>query len=188
MSKPKLDPPCIGWLSDLPGPTNPPTVLADLGYDTPNHLDDIYLEMPRKSLALRGIIIWFAVLQAYFVFYDYIWTFGLFGSSEQSDFLTDVIGFGTIIVSLWSTAIFFRLDTSPPRDLPIRFNRARQRIYAYNFQYRWWNPFEHWRVIPVSYDWSQVRAERWKLRGVTAQGGPDYQVWRGAVHRQAWHQ
>lgn len=171
MSKPKLDPPCIGWLSDLPGPTNPPTVLADLGYDTPNHLDDIYLEMPRKSLALRGIIIWFAVLQAYFVFYDYIWTFGLFGSSEQSDFLTDVIGFGTIIVSQWSTAIFFRLDTSPPRDLPIRFNRARQRIYAYNFQYRWWNPFEHWRVIPVSYDWSQVRAERWKLRGVTAQGG-----------------
>ncbi|EHC5872688.1 hypothetical protein JR782_003505 [Salmonella enterica subsp. enterica serovar Eastbourne] len=73
-------------------------------------------------------------------------------------------------MSAWTCVLFFRLDVSPPLDEPIRFNRARQRIYAYNFQYRWWNPFERWRVVPVAYDWSQVRAERWKKRGVTAQG------------------
>ncbi|KVH40992.1 hypothetical protein WS88_05585 [Burkholderia cepacia] len=43
-------------------------------------------------------------------------------------------------------------------------------MYAYNFIYRWWNPFERWRVVPVAYDWSQVRAEGWKKRGATAQG------------------
>lgn len=59
---------------------------------------------------------------------------------------------------------------APPRDLPIRFNRSRHRIYAYNFKYRWWNPFERWCVDPVVYDWSQVRAERWKKRGATAHG------------------
>ncbi|MDU9389341.1 DUF6708 domain-containing protein [Pseudomonas sp. zfem002] len=59
----------------------------------------------------------------------------------------------------------------PPRDLPLRFNRPRQRLYAYNFKYRWWNPFERWRVVPVAYDWSQVRAERWSRRHFTAQGG-----------------
>ncbi|WP_199098145.1 DUF6708 domain-containing protein [Dyella sp. ASV21] len=64
-----------------------------------------------------------------------------------------------------------RFDLSPPRDEPLRFNRARQKIYIYNFKHRWWNPFERWRVVPVAYDWSQVRAEAWKQRGATAQGG-----------------
>ena len=55
--------------------------------------------------------------------------------------------------------------------MPLRFNRTRQRLYAYNFKYRWWNPFEKWRVVPVAYDWSQVRAERWRRTHFTAQGG-----------------
>ncbi|KML16015.1 hypothetical protein VK92_03515 [Burkholderia sp. LK4] len=75
-----------------------------------------------------------------------------------------------IAISVWMVAIAWRCDVSPPRSEPIRFNRARQRIYAYNFTYRWWNPFERWRVVPVAYDWSQVRAEGWKKRGATAQG------------------
>ncbi|NBA96260.1 hypothetical protein GUY40_15080 [Pseudomonas sp. R5(2019)] len=62
-------------------------------------------------------------------------------------------------------------NLSPPRDLPIRFNRIRQKIYIYHFKYRWWNPFERWLVVPVAYDWSQARAERWKQHGYTAQGG-----------------
>ena len=71
---------------------------------------------------------------------------------------------------VWSVLFFWRFDVAPPRDQPLRFNRARQRIYAYNFNYRWWNPFERWRVEPVAYDWSQVRAERWLKRGATGNG------------------
>ncbi|WP_312431474.1 DUF6708 domain-containing protein [Achromobacter sp.] len=40
-------------------------------------------------------------------------------------------------------------------------------LYAYNFKYRWWHPFERWHVHPVTYDWSQVRAESWHKRAVT---------------------
>ncbi|MDR0277590.1 MAG: hypothetical protein LBJ37_06880 [Paucimonas sp.] len=77
----------------------------------------------------------------------------------------------TLLIGVWVVPIFWKFDVAPPRDMPLRFNRARNRIYAYNFNYRWWNPFERWRVKPVAYDWSQVRAERWLKRGATAQGG-----------------
>ena len=77
----------------------------------------------------------------------------------------------TLLIGTWSICIFWKLDVSPPRDLPIRFNRVRRRLYAYNVHYRFWNPFERWRIEPVAYDWSQVRAERWLKRGATAQGG-----------------
>ncbi|WP_312433970.1 DUF6708 domain-containing protein [Achromobacter sp.] len=60
------------------------------------------------------------------------------------------------------------MDVSVPRDLPLRFNRSRQRLYAYNFSDSWWNPFKRWRVAPVAYEWCQVRAERWHKRAFTA--------------------
>ncbi|PTW88924.1 hypothetical protein DBL07_22950 [Achromobacter mucicolens] len=63
-----------------------------------------------------------------------------------------------------------RMDVSVPRDLPLRFNRSRQRLYAYNFSDSWWNPFKRWHVAPVTYDWCQVRAERWHKRAFTPQG------------------
>ncbi len=73
-------------------------------------------------------------------------------------------------VGVWSFLFCIKFEVAPPRDMPLRFNRRRQRIYAYNFNYRWWNPFERWRVEPVAYDWSQVRAERWLKRGATGNG------------------
>ncbi|NNJ14528.1 hypothetical protein CSV86_004320 [Pseudomonas putida CSV86] len=71
---------------------------------------------------------------------------------------------------MWAIPICWRFEVSPPRDQPLRFNRARQRLYAYNFNYSWWNPFARWGVEVVAYDWSQVRAERWLKRGATGNG------------------
>ena len=135
--------------------------------DTPNHQNDIYLEVSRNSLAKRGVVtiaclpamIWFLTTPTLII--D---TLAL-GNIELI-----VIGITSMAAAIWTITLGLRMDISPPRDEPIRFNRARQRIYAYNFKYRWWNPFERWRVIPVAYDWPQVRAERWKQRGTTAQG------------------
>ncbi|MGE8410663.1 MAG: DUF6708 domain-containing protein [Pseudomonas sp.] len=62
---------------------------------------------------------------------------------------------------LWPCLSTWKTEVETPRDMPLRFNRARQRLYAYNFVHKAWNPFERWRVVPVVYDWSQVRAERW---------------------------
>jgi hypothetical protein len=167
-TKPLLDPPCVGWKADLPLPGAPPTEAASLGYDSPNHSDDVYLEIPRRSLAVRGILVWFSLFAATYS----LWTQTLIPEAfADGDYSYLVINTFLFLVESWSVAIFYRLDCAVPRDLPLRFNRARQKIYVYNFKYRWWNPFERWHVVPVAYDWSQVRAEAWKQRGATAQGG-----------------
>ncbi|MHA6194125.1 DUF6708 domain-containing protein [Pseudomonas wadenswilerensis] len=167
MKKPQLAPPCSGWQEDLPHPDYLPVVMPALGFDTPNYQDEVFLELPRKSALMRGVVIWFVPISIAFL------------ATLLSDFLlalriVDVelgmmVAF-TFFVGIWCAAIFWKFDVAPPRDLPIRFNRARFRIYAYNFNYRWWNPFERWRIEPVTYDWSQVRAERWLKRGATTHG------------------
>jgi len=167
MTRPLLAPACPGWRSDLPSPYCPPEGPLILGDDDPTHLDDIYLEISRKSIRKRGVLVWFAIVLTYLVI-ESLWDFlpDLFADVETFLMLT-----ATSAVCTWICAVLYRIDISPPRVEPIRFNRARQRIYAYNFVFRWWNPFERWGVVTVSYDWSQVRAETWMTRGATAQGG-----------------
>ncbi|WP_238349909.1 DUF6708 domain-containing protein [Pseudomonas sp. BW16M2] len=75
-----------------------------------------------------------------------------------------------LLLATCQTASFLRMIRLTPRDEPIRFNRARQKIYAYNFTYCWWNPFIPWPIKTVSYDWKDIRAERWRKQAVTLQG------------------
>ena len=167
MSRPKLVPPCSGWQEDLPRPDELPIVAPDLGFDKPNHQDYIYLELSRTSALIRGLMIWLAPLMA-FLLTRMSWIFFSIEHKLGLEFwllFLFCLFFG--ICSLW---FCIKIDTAPPRDLPLRFNRTRQRLYAYNFIYHWWNPFERWRVEPVAYDWSQVRAERWLKRGATGSG------------------
>ncbi|WP_312431470.1 DUF6708 domain-containing protein [Achromobacter sp.] len=167
MAAPKLCPPCSGWLADLPEPSCAPTSPLALEGNAPNHLDDIYLEVSRNSARARGIFLWMGIIMM---------IPGLSVITDPSSF-DDLEDFSiiateifTVLICIWMAAISVRMDVSVPRDLPLRFNRMRQRIYAYNFRDSWWNPFKGWRVAPVAYDWSQVRAERWHKRAFTPQG------------------
>ncbi|WP_241507455.1 DUF6708 domain-containing protein [Pseudomonas sp. AFG_SD02_1510_Pfu_092] len=92
-------------------------------------------------------------------------------SIRYNDYETALACALAAVAGLWMSLFMFRLSTCAPRDEPIRFNRARGKIYAYNFKYRWWNPFEEWKVDPVSYDWSQVRAELWWRNAALPNGG-----------------
>ena len=168
MKGPRLNPPCPRWREDLPTPEESPVVAPALGLDTPNHQDDVFLELPRASALVRGVVIWFVPPSAVSLFIS-SW---LYLFAERTLVIEEwVILISTSLIGIWLTLFFWKFDVSPPRDLPLRFNRARQRLYAYNFKFRWWNPFEEWRVVPVAYDWSQVRAERWRRTHFTAQGG-----------------
>lgn len=167
MSGPRLSPPCPGWQADLPEPWTPPSVAASLGQTTPNHIDNVYLEIARPT-GKKGILIWFALPAGLSPFY--VGSYVISECDPLSVFNIMVLGAFFLPTVVWSVFYFIRTEVSIPSDEPIRFNRSRQRIYAYNFKYRWWNPFERWYVLPVAYDWSQVRAERWKKRGTTAQG------------------
>ncbi|WP_256721175.1 DUF6708 domain-containing protein [Pseudomonas putida] len=168
MRGPKLTPPCPGWQEDLPTPDEKPAVTPALGFDTPNHQDFTFLELPRASALVRGVMIWFAPVTS-------ILLIGLLWFIISDWRVLDLEGWIMLItavaITIWTLAFCVKVDIAPPRDSPLRFNRARQRLYAYNFKFRWWNPFEEWRVLPVAYDWSQVRAERWRRTHFTAQGG-----------------
>ncbi|CAB3673832.1 hypothetical protein LMG26690_01213 [Achromobacter animicus] len=167
MTGPKLFPPCSGWIADLPAPLCKPTAPLALEGNAPNHLDDIYLEVSRSSALARGILFWLGILVAVIGLYILIAPPQFYTFKDPFIVWT---GFFCVAACVWMASLSIRVDISPPRDLPLRFNRARQRLYAYNFHYRWWNPFERWHVAPAAYDWCQVRAERWHKRAVTPQG------------------
>ena len=168
MEKPELIPPCSGWLEDLPHPDEIPAVIPDLGFDAPNFQNGVFLELPRAFAFLRGCLIWLVP-----IIYSYVFVFSWITYLDWRFLKIDewIIFVSTTVFVHWSATVFWKFDVAPPRDLPLRFNRARKRVYAYNFNYCWWNPFERLRIEPVAYDWSQVRAERWLKRGATAQGG-----------------
>ena len=167
MKRPGLVPPCSGWQEDLHHPDHLPFAVPALGFDTPNHQSPVFLELPRASALARGWLVWLASIQG-FLTADLLWShlsIRLMLSLEEW-----VMFIFSAFVGVWSFLFCMKVELLPPRDQPLRFNRPRQRLYAYNFNYRWWNPFERWRVEPVAYDWSQVRAERWLKRGATSHG------------------
>ncbi|WP_454669214.1 DUF6708 domain-containing protein [Achromobacter kerstersii] len=59
----------------------------------------------------------------------------------------------------------------PPRDCPIRFNRVRRMVYVYEFKQNWVAFPTRWRVTTHSFAWDDLRAEFWRQRGFTPQGG-----------------
>jgi len=158
MSRPLLNPPCTGWKEDLPAPECSPLLEASLGKQAPNFQDCVYLEVPRSAMSPRGIVSALAII----LFISYITQLPLIVTHTNFKDLSSVFATALeLLLVSWGIAVFIRWDIMPPRDLPIRFNRARHKIYAYNFKHQWWNPFDKGKVVPVSYDWSQVRAERW---------------------------
>jgi len=178
VTKPLLDPPCEGWQRDLPGPNDSPTDVPDIVSGAPNHLDGTYLELSRRSFSIRGLFIGFGLIST-------VWCLvSMFGSIpflledlsrkgrlDEELVISILLVFSTTIVTFLSACIFFRLDISPPRSEPVRFNRLRRKAYVYGYQFVWWNPFTRWTVTTKSYDWDDLRAEAWKQRGATANGG-----------------
>jgi hypothetical protein len=138
-----------------------------MGDQVPSHQDEVYLEVPRNTIAVRGMLFWIGIILAVVLIGTPVLVVNNWRRGEYDIMFAAIL---VIVIYVWLIAIIWKFDICSPRSEPIRFNRARQRIYAYNFKYRWWNPFERWPIIQVAYDWSQVRAEGWKKRGTTAQG------------------
>ncbi|MBZ5795185.1 hypothetical protein K8353_34215 [Burkholderia contaminans] len=157
--RPKLNPPVRGWQADLPEPNDIPNVEPSLDGYAPNHLDDVYLELPRSYLKLRGLLTWLAVgmvLSFLFMYSNYIF-------EGVESFLLFFVLFDLYVLCVF---LIIRMDISPPRDLPLRFNRQRRKMYVYEIDVVWWNPFIRWPIRAVSYDWDDVRAEAWQQQGV----------------------
>lgn len=168
MARPHLNPPCTGWIEDLPHPDTPIAIEASLGNQSPNHQDLIYLEVPRPLGWAREVMAFLslptiAITTPLLSFIN--------SNLEQRDFESVLVDILILACGVWASVFCLRVSISPPRDEPLRLNRVRKKLYAYNFKYCWWNPFTNWKVETVCYDWSQVRAERWSQTGALPNGG-----------------
>lgn len=167
MKRPTLVPPCPGWKEDFSLPNNPANIDISSKFLSTNHQDDIYLETSRNSIIMRELLFACALINCICI----ILAAGLIINNiiyNQYTFI--LLKLAILLLATCQTASFLRMIHLTPRDEPIRFNRARQKIYAYNFSYCWWNPFITWPVKIVDYDWKDVRAERWMKQAITHQG------------------
>ncbi|MGP8471133.1 DUF6708 domain-containing protein [Burkholderia sp. PR2] len=158
MIRPKLNPPARGWLADLPEPNAVPNEEPGLDGCVLSQLNDVYLELSRSYLKVRGLLVWIAVGSALvflFSFPDYIF-------DGMESFL---LAGASLLLCTWYLLLMIRVDISPPRDLPLRFNRLRRKMYVYEIDVVWWNPFIRWPTRAVAYDWDDVRAEAWLQQG-----------------------
>ena len=160
MTRPKLNPPAHGWLLDLPGPNDVPNDEPSLGGQAPNYLDNVYLELPRSYMNSRGLLLLINIFGVPIVGWS---VSGVFDSLDNMVLV--VMGGLLFVVGVWVSLFTIRSDISPPRDLPLRFNRIRRKMYVYEMDMVWWNPFIRWPVRAVAYDWDDVRAEAWQQQG-----------------------
>ncbi|WP_238349908.1 DUF6708 domain-containing protein [Pseudomonas sp. BW16M2] len=167
MKKPILVPPCSGWKEDFHPPFTSSNVAPSPTLLSANYQDDTYLEVSRHSISAREILFVLALATIPVLI---LITYAVVDSAIYSLYNLMLAGILTLLAGIWQTTLFLRAASMPPRDEPIRFNRARQKIYAYNFNFCWWNPFIPWPIKIVSYDWKDVRAERWRKQAVTHQG------------------
>lgn len=152
-----LLPPCKGWKADLPAP-GAMTLNTPENAEYPLYRSDIYVEIPRHSFAFRGFGVLLILLMLPICFLEAQTIYRHLISPSISALILDTL---SIVVMSFTAMMGYRLDFSAPRNEPIRFNRARQKIYAYNFKPCGWNPWCPWPIEIMIYEWSQVRAELW---------------------------
>jgi len=169
--RPALSKPSPGWQRDLPEPSA--AFERDIHADVQpilNAIDDTYLEISRRSAKMRGLMfVYFLIGVGFFLFLmpdlatlKRMWSLGLVRTARA---LAPTCSFAAIAL------LCLRIDTAIPRDEPIRFNRLRRKVYVYSFRIIWWNPFGRWYVTTKTYNWGDLRAELWRQRGFTPQGG-----------------
>jgi len=167
----RLSPQHPQWYADLPEreapDQEPPTIFDDL-----NSVNENYLEISRAGNKMRGAMIFFSIPAFASVFFG-VWLFG----SDIPGLILEVPLFAILLpfMLLATVAVGFfalRIDLTPPRDEPIRFNRKRGKVYVTEFKHTW-NPFGKWTSIVKEFDWNTLQAEVTKYAGFN---GKAYQV------------
>ncbi|WP_406833938.1 DUF6708 domain-containing protein [Pseudomonas asiatica] len=156
------------WSHDLPDVSSdaaPRLSFEDID-PSPNFCDSVYLELPRSTVRLRGIAVLIGGPILAFTIGAFIYMPGkLFGINWSSDWHVDLLASLMLLVGMWATATYVKMDLLLPRDEPIRFNRVRRKIYLYQFRFHYIYLFshKHWGVKPVAYNWDDVTAEVYRV-------------------------
>ncbi|WP_259369732.1 DUF6708 domain-containing protein [Pseudomonas juntendi] len=168
LTSPPLSERGLGWRYDLPHVGEEPKVSGCLDRikPPPNYYDAIYLELPRQSVSLRGVVALLGVPSMLLCLGVALWLYwGLLFEGFTHDWVTNVLTVIFPVLPLWVILCFIKLDLTVPRDEPIRFNRLRRKIYLYQFRFHYMYLFSprHWGVKPVAYNWDDVTAEVYRI-------------------------
>ncbi|MGN8249430.1 DUF6708 domain-containing protein [Pseudomonas sp. SMV7] len=158
----------LGWSYDLPHVEEAPLPLfgAERISPPPNHYDEIYLELSRATISLRGlgVLLGGAALILGGVMKLFLFWL-MFFNDWQGDWITKVFLLLCLPAVVWALLPYVKLDLVLPRDEPIRFNRLRRKIYIYQYRFHRFFVFsrKHWGVKPVAYNWEDVTAEVYRV-------------------------
>ncbi|SMD10178.1 DUF6708 domain-containing protein [Pseudomonas sp. URIL14HWK12:I5] len=156
------------WSYDLPQVSSQavPCFNLDNINPSPNYLDDVYLELSRSTVGLRGVAVLLgvpglviSVLALISLYWD------MFHISWSRDWHVALVMILAPLVGVWAVAAIVKIDLTLPRDEPIRFNRHRRKIYLYQYKFHYIYLFshKHWGVKPIAYDWDDVTAEVYRV-------------------------
>ncbi|MFK0093579.1 DUF6708 domain-containing protein [Pseudomonas sp. NPDC090592] len=134
----------------------------------------IFIEFPRSSISVRGISFFGGLMIfAYLIGFIIPDLFEALLNYRQTRLDITFIGLAIVMLSTWAFFPLFRIDLRLPRNEPIRFNRARQKVYFYQYRFDRLYPFGNkgWGVKPVAYDWADLTAEVYKVYAPMGYGG-----------------
>lgn len=172
---PYLNNPASGWKYDLP-PPDAPAEMNLVKFGAENHINQIsaeFMEIPRHTLLARGILAWVGLLGLTFVVIM-LWVMRsiILGAPDIPAAMM-VFLYLTKAGVIWMCVVLIRLDLFLPRDEPIRFNRARRKVYIYHFRYNWRRPLSktEWCVEVSVHDWDDLWLEACEVYGSLEYGG-----------------
>lgn len=156
------------WSYDLPEVSSqavPRLSVQDIK-PSPNYLDEVFLELPRSTVSLRGVAVLVGVpglvVSLWVIVSLYL---NMLQINWSHDWHVALILALAPLIGVWAVASFVKIDLMLPRDEPIRFNRLRRRIYLYQFRFHHIYLFsrKYWGVKPVAYNWDDVTAEVYRV-------------------------
>lgn len=171
-----LSKPARGWKYDLPCPNDPPIkrVHPSALSNPPNHSDLIYLELPRQTMRLRGVAIWLSFIFALLAIIAPLAVYLFITTVEETPpFFPSVCLLLGFAACFWGSVYYWRMDIEAPLDEPIRFNRARRKVYVYRFHHDGLRLFGRsaWGVTVEAYNWDDLHAEACSIYGPMGTGG-----------------
>ena len=174
-NEPSLDKPAPSWSHDLPIPSEPPSIepYPSRFYHPPNFFDDICLEIHRSTSRIRGIGVWIALIFGALGIVMFLAIIEYAISGDKFDLVLFISMPALVAIAVWGGLYIWRMDTASPRDEPIRFNRARRKVYVYRFHHDGRRPFSRtaWFTRAEVYNWDDLRAEACSIYGPMGSGG-----------------
>ncbi|QCR38592.1 hypothetical protein C1N62_20420 (plasmid) [Nissabacter sp. SGAir0207] len=165
-----LTPPLKNWEEDLPKSVETQHTAPRLTYI--NEINNVWMEVP-----LHEDILWCAAPFTFILTTIGVFLFLAIGldiiiSGIPSYSIPFIMFIGSFIC-LTASLFDLKLIAYTPRPLPIRFNRALQKVYVYQHTRRW-NPWVRWPTTIKVYNWADIHGELSYQSGRYDQG---YQLW-----------